>query len=47
MADGDIKLIDTRLSNIAEILEAAVAEHGPDILSVTTNVDIESSTGIQ
>ena len=46
MAEGDINLIDSRLSNIKEVLEEAVAEYGADILSVTSNVDIETITGL-
>ena len=46
MAEGDINLIDSRLSNIKEVLEEAVAEYGADIISVTSNVDIETITGL-
>ena len=46
MADGDINLIDSRLSTIKEVLEEAVAEYGADIISITSDVDIETITGL-
>ena len=46
MAEGDINLIDPRLSNIKEVLEWATEKYGADILSVTTDVDINTITGL-
>ena len=46
MSEGEINLIDTRLSNIKEVLEWAIEKYGADILTVTTDVDINSITGL-
>jgi len=46
MSEGEINLIDARLSNIKEVLEWATEKYGADILTVTTDVDLNSITGL-